>query len=503
MKIAPTKELLKNTVPIFVIRDEDKIERHPFYKLINKTDQEYLLSFQEKFPVRKDHTHELVTPSGKKVLIIGVGEKANFNHRKAILAVRRVVQVAKKEKVRSIAINLEDFQTRETQKNRKALAETLAIQLETANFEFTKYKTPPPEGHFLMEETQVFSSKFQGNLREVLSTGQIIGEEINNSRNLSNTPGGDMTPALLAKEAEKVAGKIPSLKTSILDEPEIKKLKMGGILGVAKGSSERPKFIIMEYLRGRKKEKPVVLVGKGVTFDTGGLNLKPEQGIYEMHMDMSGGAAVIHSIAALARLKVKKNIIGLIPAVENMPSGSSYRPGDVLTAMNGKTIEVLNTDAEGRIILADALEYAKKYNPRLIIDVATLTGAAIAALGQRASAIFSNDARIEQKLIMSGEQTGDYAWALPLWEEYEEDIKGTFGDIANSNKNKTGGGAITAAVFLWQFIKNTGPNSKQERPVPWAHIDIAPRMTSIEGEYLAKGSAGAPIALLTNFLKKF
>lgn len=503
MKTTLSREVGKDFTPVFILKDEDKIERHPFFKLQSEADQIYLSSFQKKFPVRKDHTHELVLPSGAKTIILGVGEKQNFNHRKAILNIRRAVQVARKEKIEKITVNAEDFAAKDTRKDKKTLVEIIAVQLEIANFEFTKYKTPPPEGHFFVAEAQIFLSKINAGLKIAVVQGKIVGEEINNSRTLANTPGGDMTPALLAKEAEKVAEKISGVKTSILDEPEIKKLKMGGILGVARGSSERPKFIILEYLRGRKKEKPVVLVGKGVTFDTGGLNLKPTDGIYEMHMDMSGGAAVIHSIAALARLKVRKNIIGLIPAVENMPSGSSYRPGDVLTTMSGKTIEVLNTDAEGRIILADALEYAKRCEPRLIIDVATLTGAAITALGQRASAIFSNDARIEQKLIMSGEQTGDYAWALPLWEEYEDDIKGTFGDVANSNKNKTGGGAITAAVFLWQFIKNTDPNSKQEKPVPWAHIDIAPRMTSIEGEYLAKGSAGAPIALVTNFLKKF
>jgi leucyl aminopeptidase len=277
---------------------------------------------------------------------------------------------------------------------------------------------------------------------------------------------------------------------------------MGGIIGVARGSSERPRFIVAEYLAGRKKERPIVLVGKGVTFDTGGLNLKPEQGMGEMHMDMSGGAAVIHIISALARLKIKKNIVGLVPAVENMPSGSSYHPGDMLKTMSGKTIEVLNTDAEGRIILADALAYAQKfYSPRLVIDIATLTGAAISALGQRASAIFTNTPRLENILRETSEQTGDFVWPLPLWEEYEEEIKGTFGDVANIGKTRNGG-AITAAVFLWQFIKEA-PNHSDKKPTPWVHLDIAPRMTTIDGEYLSKGAAGASINLLTQFLSKF
>ena len=210
-----------------------------------------------------------------------------------------------------------------------------------------------------------------------------------------------------------------------------------------------------------------------------------------MHMDMSGGAAVIHTIALAARLKIKKNIVGLVPAVENMPSGSSYRPGDILRTMSGKTIEVLNTDAEGRIILADALTYAKKYNPRLVVDVATLTGAAMAALGQRASAIFSRDEKLLRNFAAFGEQSGDYVWPLPLWDEYESEIKGTFGDVANIGKTRYGG-AITGAMFLYQFAKDLN--------CPWVHIDIAPRMTAVEGEYLSKGAAGAPIRLLIKFL---
>ncbi|MEK7162365.1 MAG: M17 family metallopeptidase, partial [Patescibacteria group bacterium] len=263
-------------------------------------------------------------------------------------------------------------------------------------------------------------------------------------------------------------------------------------LGVSRGSDEPPRFIVMEYLKGPKKEKPVVLVGKGVTFDTGGLNLKPEQAIYEMHMDMSGGSAVIHAIRAAARLKLKKNIVGLVPAVENMPSGSSYHPGDVLRTMSGKTIEVLNTDAEGRIILADALTYAKKYEPRLVVDAATLTGAALAALGQRYTGLFTADKKLEERFRRLGEETGDRVWPLPLSAEYEEEIKGTFGDWANIGKTKYGG-ATTAAVFLWQWAKG----------YPWVHLDIAPRMTTIEGEYLAKGAAGAPVRLLVRLLEEF
>jgi leucyl aminopeptidase len=230
-----------------------------------------------------------------------------------------------------------------------------------------------------------------------------------------------------------------------------------------------------------------------VTFDSGGLNLKPSEAMSDMHMDMSGAASVVATMRLASELKIKRNIVGLIPVVENMPSGKSYHPGDILRTSCGKTIEVLNTDAEGRIILADALCYAKRFKPSFIIDVATLTGAATVALGQRAMAIFSNNEAFLEKVKNLGELSGDYVWPMPLWEEYEEDIKGTFGDVANTGKTRYGG-AITGALFLYQFIKDSG--------VPWLHIDMAPRITSIEGEYLAKGSSGAPVRLLVKILRE-
>ncbi|MCI0597024.1 MAG: leucyl aminopeptidase family protein, partial [candidate division Zixibacteria bacterium] len=294
-----------------------------------------------------------------------------------------------------------------------------------------------------------------------------------------------------AAEARRIA-RHTKIRVKILHVGEMKKLKMGGVLGVGKGSQAEPKFIVMEYFGGRRAEKPIVLVGKGVTFDTGGINLKPEEALTGMNMDMSGGAAVMHTLALAIRLGVKKNIVALVPAVENMPSGSSYRPGDVLRSMSGKTIEVLNTDAEGRIILADALTYAKRYQPRLVVDAATLTGAAIVALGERASALFTRDQALEMKFREWGEESGDFVWPLPLWEEYDEEIKGTFGDIANIGRTRWGG-AITAAAFLAQFAEGYS----------WVHLDIAPRMTALKSEYLEKGAAGAPVRLLLKVVEEF
>ncbi|KKR69981.1 MAG: putative cytosol aminopeptidase [Parcubacteria group bacterium GW2011_GWF1_40_6] len=281
---------------------------------------------------------------------------------------------------------------------------------------------------------------------------------------------------------------------TVLGEKEMEKQKMLAITSVGRGSEEESKFIIMKYEGGKKGGRPMVLVGKGVTFDTGGINLKPSNSLLGMNMDMSGGAAVIHTIALAAKMKLKKNIIGLIPSVENMASGKSYRPGDVIRSMSGQTIEVLNTDAEGRVILADALTYAQKYNPEVVVDVATLTGAAMVALGERASAIFTDDDKLAEMIEKVGEKTGDYVWRLPMWEEYENEIKGSVGDFTNvHNKDSRYGGAIYGAIFLHQFIKG----------YRWVHIDMAPRMVAMAGENLGGGATGSPVRLLYKFIEEY
>lgn len=426
-------------------------------------------------------------------LQIGVGgEIKDVTRRKLLLLIRKVVSVAKAHRIKSICVDVSDFSFAHLGLKEEELMESLSLHMELANFEFVAYKSEPKEGWKFLRDVFVAGCKTK-TAQKAFLRGQIIAKEINACRMLANTPGGEMTPTLLAGSARKSVQGLP-IKTTVLEEREIKKLGMGGILGVSRGSDEKPQFIILEYRGGVSNEQPVVLVGKGVTFDTGGLNLKPSDAIYEMHMDMSGGAAVIHALTLAARLGIKRNVIGLVPAVENMPSGSSYHPGDVLKSLSGRTIEVLNTDAEGRIILADAITYAKRYKPKLVVDVATLTGAAMAALGQRCSAIFTEDETLEHKLRVWGEESGDYVWPLPLWEEYAEEVTGTFGDIANVGKTRYGG-AITAAKFLHAFAKDLS--------CPWVHIDMAPRMTSIEGEYLAKGAAGAPVWLLLKILENF
>lgn len=438
-----------------------------------------------------DKTEDLVClVGGQMEMRFGLAVYGIMTRRKLILLARKIVATARAKKLTRLTLAFPDFRFPKLEMKDEEIAELLATNFVMADFEFVKFKTPPEDGWSHIQEIVVLDG-YAKPTRDGFRRGIAIGEEVNGCRILANMPGGDVTPKTLADEAKRIA-KGTAVKVKVLEESDMKKLKMGGVLGVGKGSSVKPKFIVMEYLQGGAKERPVVLVGKGVTFDTGGINLKPSDAILGMNMDMSGGAAVIHALALAARLKLKKNIVGLVPAVENMPSGSSYRPGDVLKSMSGKTIEVLNTDAEGRIILADALTYAKRYNPRLVVDVATLTGAAVVALGERASALFTRDPKLEAKFREWGELSGDFVWPLPLWEEYEQEIKGTFGDWANVGSTRWGG-AITAAVFLAQFAEG----------YPWVHLDIAPRMTALPDEYLSKGAAGAPVRLLIRMLEEF
>ncbi|OIQ01979.1 MAG: hypothetical protein AUK58_03700 [Candidatus Moranbacteria bacterium CG2_30_41_165] len=455
--------------------------------------------FTKNFPETVTRVHlvdtevdEVVVREGStKNLSFGIGVREKMTRRKLMLLVRRVMMSVKEHQVKECALYWEEWQFQHLMIDESEMAEIFATNALMTDFSFDIFKTKPKDG-FRKVEKIFFASAVQSRISKGLKKGIIIGEEVNRSRHIATMPGEEMTPSLLASHAKQSIKGLP-IKLSVLGEKEMKKLKMGGIIGVGEGSREKSCFIVLEYFGTDKKQAPIVLVGKGVTFDTGGINLKPSDSIFGMNMDMSGGASVIHALTSAVRLKMKKNIVALIPAVENMASGSSYRPGDILRSMSGKTIEVLNTDAEGRIILADALIYAKKYRPSLVVDVATLTGAALVALGERASALFTQDEKLETLFRHLGEESGDYVWPLPLWDDYDDEVKGTFGDVANLGKTRWGG-AITAAIFLKQFV---------DKAYPWVHLDIAPRMTTLPDEFLAKGSAGAPVRLLVKLLEKF
>jgi len=445
--------------------------------------------------ISSKNKEEIIKEKGVKTLYLKSDEKMTL--RKLFLLIRKMVVTTKTTKAEKIAFNFNTFKFSDVRISDEELAEIIGTQLDFANYEFIDYKTPPPEGFSFIKE--VFILNISKDAEKAILKGHTIAEEVNKTRTLANTPGGDMTPQILAQKAKEAVKDLP-VKVTVLGEKEMEKQNMQAILSVGRGSDEESKFIIMEYLGGPKNQKPIVLVGKGVTFDTGGINLKPSSSLTGMNMDMSGGASVIHTIALVAKMKLKKNVIGLIPSVENMPSGKSYRPGDVIRSMSGKTIEILNTDAEGRVILADALTYSQKYKPELVIDVATLTGAAAVALGERASAIFTENDELAKTFEKAGEKTGDYVWRLPLWEEYENEIKGSLGDWTNvHNKDSRNGGAIYGAIFLQQFIKGKAGGGEAPK---WLHIDIAPRMTSMLGEFLAQGALGTPVRLLYKFIEE-
>jgi leucyl aminopeptidase len=477
--------------------DTAALKDHPLFRSLAKDDQRYLfevMTNEQSWGEKSSRVLPLPSNPAVRFVLLGRGYKKEGEgvpKRSFALKARQAITILKEAKVSHGAVALKDFVPYGGE-----LSDALrffVINAQMADFAFTKYKTPPKEGWPKIDALDILADRNTKALADALREGIIIGEEVNHCRILANTPGGDMTPQKLAQAAvteKKRWGR--KLTVRVLDVQKMKQLGMGGVLGVGRGSADPPRFIIMEYWGSSKTDRPIVFCGKGVTFDTGGLNLKPETAILEMHMDMSGGAAVIHAISAIARLQLPVNVVGLVPAVENMPSGSSYHPGDVLKTITGKTIEVLNTDAEGRIILADALGYAQRYKPKLIIDVATLTGAAMVAVGQRMIALMTQDPKLETLARQIGEDSGDDVWPLPLWDEYAEDIQGTFGDVANMGKTRYGG-AITGAMFLRQFVGD----------YPWMHLDIAPTMTTIEGQYLAKGASGTAVRFLVELARHY
>lgn len=319
---------------------------------------------------------------------------------------------------------------------------------------------------------------------EAVQRGLAIAQGMNLAKDLGNLPGNICTPSHLAEQAQELA-KAYKLKAEVLEQKDMEALKMGALLSVARGSVQSPKLIVLQYQGVAKKQKPVVLVGKGITFDAGGISLKPPADMDEMKYDMSGAGAVLGTLKAVAELKLPLNVVGIIPTCENLPDGNANKPGDIVTSMSGQTIEVLNTDAEGRLILCDALTYAERFEPETVVDIATLTGACVIALGNHASGLLSNHDALARELLHAGEYACDRAWQLPLWEDYQEQLKSNFADMANIGGRA--GGTITAACFLSRFAKK----------FDWAHLDIAGTANKSGKE---KGSTGRPVPLLTHFL---
>jgi leucyl aminopeptidase len=359
---------------------------------------------------------------------------------------------------------------------------TLAVE---AAYRFDVMKSEPGTPHKTLRRVTVAAtgrSSQQANAS--LERGRAIGEGVSLARDLGNLPPNVCTPDYLAQKAIEL-GRRNRLRVNVFSERDMAKLGMGALLSVSRGSSQPAKFICMEYRGGPARQKPVVLVGKGVTFDTGGISLKPSPEMDEMKYDMCGAASVFGTMYAVSRMKLPLNVVGLIPATENMPDGQATRPGDIVTSMSGQTIEILNTDAEGRLILCDALTYAERYEPAAVIDIATLTGACVVALGNVATGLFSPDDKLAGELIDAGQTAWDRAWRMPVWDDYQEQLRSNFADIANIGGRPAG--SVTAACFLARFTNK----------YRWAHLDIAGTAWKSGKE---KGSTGRPVPLLTQFL---
>ena len=364
------------------------------------------------------------------------------------------------------------------------LAARLAQEAETAAY---RYRATKPSAKPAPKLKQVSVSPAGEQTEEALRRGAAIGRGMNRARELGNLPGNICTPEYLAGHARELAGGCDKLSIDVLDEERMRELGMGCLLSVAAGSTEEARLIVLDYRgAGDRQAQPVALVGKGITFDTGGISLKPGLAMDEMKFDMCGSAAVLGVMGAVAELGLPINLVGMVAAAENMPGGKATKPGDIVTSMAGKTVEILNTDAEGRLVLCDALTYAERFKPACVIDLATLTGAAVAAFGHQANVLLGNDQELIDRLLQCGQDSLDRAWQLPLWDEYQKQLNSRFADMANIGGKLAG--TITAACFLSRFTEN----------YPWAHLDIAG--SAWHSEAAKKGATGRPVPLLMEFL---
>jgi len=426
-----------------------------------------------------------------KLIITGLGRKSDFDRGELARIIAESVSKSKESKaVKAGFVISDEWNGKYSFKN---TIQTIVEAIYLADYRFLKYKseTERKKSRNLEEVFLSVSNSQISQAEEGINLGTIMSKATIYSRDLINEPPQITTPTYLADEAVKLGKKSGgAIKVSVLGKAEIEKLGMNAFLGVARGSDEEAKFIILKYRNGRANKK-IALVGKGITFDTGGLSLKSAQYMETMKLDMSGAAAVLGVFSALSEFKPSAEVIGLIPACENMPSGRALKPGDILTAMNGKTIEVLNTDAEGRLTLADALSYALiKEKPDIIIDLATLTGACMVALGEEVAGMFGNDEKLLAQIEKVSKETGENLWRLPLEKRYSELIKSKIADVKNISASKYGG-AITAALFLQKFVDKT----------PWVHLDIAgPAFMEKDTPLIPAGGAGFGVRLILHYI---
>ena len=421
---------------------------------------------------------------GDRVLLVGLGREKDFREREYREAVRAAVKTLDETGAFDGSIYLTEVPVRKRDVAWRVRQATLTAIDTVYRFDSMKSKKDEVRRPVRKLTLMVDRRNELGLAEAAMREGEAIGQAVSLAKDLGNLPGNVCTPTYLAERAREMA-KAAGLKCEILERGDCEALKMGSFLSVANGSRQPPKFIILEHRGGKPGAKPVVLIGKGITFDTGGISLKGGEGMDEMKFDMCGAASVIGAMQAVAALKLPLNVVALVPTTENMPGGAATKPGDIVTSMSGQTIEVLNTDAEGRLILCDALTYAERYEPACVIDVATLTGACVVALGHVATGLYSNNDSLARELLAAGDDAHDRAWHMPMWDDYQEQLKSNFADMANIGGRPAG--SVTAACFLSRFA----------RKFEWAHLDIAGTAWKSGA---AKGSTGRPVSMLTHFL---
>ncbi|HEY9854343.1 MAG TPA: leucyl aminopeptidase [Stenomitos sp.] len=440
----------------------------------------------------------MVFPAGgklgaKRVLLVGLGKNEELTLDKIRQAAGKTLTTVRDMGVKSFAtmvygLGVDGLDAGDA-------AKVFGEGLELGSYQFNRYRTLDKDKQKSVDAvTLLVADKDQVEMvDEALDVAHAIASSVALTKDLVSAPPNDLTPTAMANAAKKMAGEV-GITAKVLTEKDMEKLGMGALLGVAQGSinDEPPRFIIMEYMPNGTKQAPLVFVGKGITFDSGGISIKPGEGMEKMKYDMAGGAAVIGALRAIAMLQLPINVVGLVPATENMPSGDAIHPGDVLTSMSGITIEVINTDAEGRLILADALTYAERYKPRAVVDLATLTGACVIALGGNAVGLMTNNDEFGERVRQAGERAAERTWKLPLWDEYHEQIKSDIADVKNTGGRP--GGTITAGAFLSKFAKN----------YPWTHLDIAGTAWEEKGKpYVPKGATGIGVRLLVELAEDF
>jgi leucyl aminopeptidase len=437
---------------------------------------------QRVFRAGRDEVLHFSGPAGgaERVVLVGTGKTADA------LAIRRAASVAARQArklgVAEIAFHAPAMDAR--------AVEQAAVGLAAGAWEYAELKTQPPAAERrapLARAAIVVDDEAAG--RDGLAAGRAIAEGQALARRLAMMPGNLCTPDYLAATAEEI-GRRHGMKVEVLGRREMEELKMGSFLSVAQGTTQDPKLIALEYRKGAAEVKPLVLVGKGLCFDSGGISIKPAAGMEHMKFDMCGAAGVLGAMEAIARLGLAVNVVGLVGTTTNMPSGEAVKPGDVVTSHFGKTIEVINTDAEGRLVLADVLSYARRYDPAAVVDAATLTGAIVIALGHTATGVFGSDDALVQELLAAGQRAAEPGWALPMWDDYKELIKSDVADMKNTGGRA--GGSISAAVFLQEFVEG----------FPWVHLDIAGTAYS-ETDLVAlpKGPTGVPVGTFVEFVR--